>query len=322
MRFNTPILLLTYKKIKTLRKVIQSIKKIKPRVLYINSDGPKNNEPQEVIAVNKIRTLLDNFNFNCRVVKKYNQENLGLRDSVISAVTWFFKNEKFGIILEDDCLPSKSFYHYCQENLIYYQNNKRIMNIGGVNFLSGIKNLNYEEKNTSYFFTKSPMIWGWATWRDRWRYFDKNMTRWKNIYKSERKLKKLFNDKYSTQLYPERINAVYNKKDSSWAYTWDYTLRIMNGLNITPKVNLVSNIGFDEHPTHKTPEYKIFNNLRRFNIKKIIHPNKIFHNKNADENLSRIFLVKNLKTIIFLIIRFFFINKLYNLKKITLKIFT
>jgi hypothetical protein len=260
MRFNTPILLLTYKKIKTLRKVIQSIKKIKPRVLYINSDGPKNNEPQEVIAVNKIRTLLDNFNFNCRVVKKYNQENLGLRDSVISAVTWFFKNEKFGIILEDDCLPSKSFYHYCQENLIYYQNNKRIMNIGGVNFLSGIKNLNYEEKNTSYFFTKSPMIWGWATWRDRWRYFDKNMTRWKNIYKSERKLKKLFNDKYSTQLYPERINAVYNKKDSSWAYTWDYTLRIMNGLNITPKVNLVSNIGFDEHPTHKTPEYKIFNN--------------------------------------------------------------
>jgi len=321
MKFNTPVLLLTYKKIISLKKVIKSIRRINPPILYVSSDGPKNNDIHELLAINKVRTLLDNFNFNCKVVKKYNNKNLGLRDAVIEAVTWFFKNEKHGIILEDDCLPNQSFYYFCQENLRYYLNNKKIMNIGGVNFLSAIKNFNYSEKDTSYFFTKSPMIWGWATWRDRWSYFDKNMKQWKNIIKSKTKLKRLFNDKYSMKLYPERIDAVYNKKDSSWAYTWDYTLRIKNGLNITPKVNLVSNIGFDEHTTHKTPEYKIFINLKKFAIKEIIHPDKIFHNKNADEFLSKIFLVKNFRSTFFLIIRFLFINKLYNIKKIIRKIF-
>jgi hypothetical protein len=315
IKFNTPILLLTYKKIITLKKVIKSIKQIKPIKLYIYSDGPKNNDIQEIDKIKDVRSLLDNFNFNCKVLKKYNNQNLGLRKAVISAINWFFENEKMGIILEDDCLPHRSFYFFCQDNLKYHYNNKQIMNIGGTNLLSGVRNLDYCEKNYSYFFTKSPSIWGWATWRDRWKYFDEKMKDWSKFRISNIKRKELFQDKFSEKFFCERIDAVYQKKDPSWAYTWDYSIRTRNGLNITPKKNLVKNIGSTESPTHKNEMFKFFFNLKKFKLKNIKHPETIQNNKDADQILSQMFLRRGFKQIAFLIIRSLFINKFYNIKK-------
>ena len=65
------------------------------------------------------------------------------------------------------------------------------MNIGGTNLLSGVRNLDYCEKNYSYFITKSPSIWGWATWRDRWKYFDEKMKDWSKFRISNIKRKEL-----------------------------------------------------------------------------------------------------------------------------------
>ena len=39
-------------------------------------------------------------------------------DSYDQAIKWFFKNEKEGIILEDDTLPSKSFFIFCEKLLL------------------------------------------------------------------------------------------------------------------------------------------------------------------------------------------------------------
>jgi hypothetical protein len=44
------------------------------------------------------------------------------------------ENEEMGIILEDDCLQPQSFFWFCEELLIRYQENNNIGIITGSNY--------------------------------------------------------------------------------------------------------------------------------------------------------------------------------------------
>ena len=59
--------------------------------------------------------------------KKYNIKNLGCRNSVRKGIDWFFKYNYFGIILEDDCLPNKSFFEFCSKINKIYKNKKKFI---------------------------------------------------------------------------------------------------------------------------------------------------------------------------------------------------
>ena len=84
-----------------------------------------------------------------------------------TAIVWFFNNEKQGIILEDDCIPSISFFMFCDELLEKYKKNKKIKVISGDNG-SGLLPMKYFE-GKDYSYTSLPLIWGWASWEDTWK---------------------------------------------------------------------------------------------------------------------------------------------------------
>ena len=65
-----------------------------------------------------------------------------------------------GIILEDDCLPSQSFFWFCQEMLDHFRNDQAVGAICG--FYSN--ELEYKPV-ASYFFSRYLRVWGWAGWR-------------------------------------------------------------------------------------------------------------------------------------------------------------
>lgn len=314
--FDVPILIIFYNRSSTLVKVLQKVKKINPKKIYFFCDGPKNDKDSQL--VNSARKSVDKFFFskNCTVKKKYLIQNKGLRNGVISAIDWFFSQEEKGIILEDDCVPNESFFTYCKENLLYHKNNMKVMNIGGLNLVEQLYEKNFYPKSYSYFFTKSPMIWGWATWKNRWEKFDKSMKGWNSIYKSKKKRLIYFSDHYSNKFYPDRIQSVKEGKDSSWAYTWDYTLRINHGLNITPKKNLVKNIGINNKSTHNNPAYEIFSNLKtnNFNIKK--HNSIFLSNIKHDALLAKLFSRKTFSQQVYHILRSLLINKFFDIKKL------
>lgn len=73
-----------------------------------------------------------------------------------------FENEEMGIILEDDCLPSQSFFWFCEELLERYKDDERIGHIGGCNFQKRIK-----RGNVDYYFSIYNYIWGWASWTNK-----------------------------------------------------------------------------------------------------------------------------------------------------------
>ncbi len=90
------------------------------------------------------------------------------------------------------------------------------MHIGGDNFQYG-----HMRGRASYYFSRIPHVWGWASWRDAWRAFD-------------------------FTLLPEQLR--YDVWDAAW---WR-SIERAGGLAIVPNANLVKNVGLGVDATHTT----------------------------------------------------------------------
>ena len=252
---------------------MRQIEKIKPEKLYIAADGPKSFDQSELKKINDTRIVVKKINWKCKVKYKFNIKNKGLRYGIPHAISWFFKHEIKGIILEDDCRPHLSFFKFCEKLLILYANNKKIFTITGTNFIQNSLN------KFSYSFSRFPIVWGWATWRRSWKLYDSEIKFWPK-YKKSNNWKKFFERKYQRVFFEKVFDQVYNKKID----TWDYQLMAIQfyrkSLTITPKHNLIKNIGFGSDATfNKSLKHK-FANLKIRKIGKFIKNNHIVEPKN------------------------------------------
>lgn len=270
----TPVLLLMYNRPDLALKVFYEIRKVRPEKLYLAVDGPKNDSDQMCINLCKeIENLVD---WPCEINKLYREKNLGCKLAVSSAIDWFFYHEERGIILEDDCLPEKSFFYYCEEMLNYYNNDESVGHISGSNFLKSWEN---EE---SYYFSNYAYVWGWATWRRAWKAYDVNMNDLLDKLK-----KKNLNDTFSfseTSYWKQRLIKTYQHKIDTWDYQWSYALWAHKLKAIVPTKNLISNIGFDHRATHTFRLIKSISHRRTEALHFIIHPktNNINTKKDSD----------------------------------------
>ncbi|HWR26551.1 MAG TPA: nucleotide-diphospho-sugar transferase, partial [candidate division Zixibacteria bacterium] len=130
MSFPVPILLVAYNRYDTADKVFNVISKIRPDKFFFAVDGPKDSD-EDRVKVGKVRDMINRIDWNCQLETFFPDNNLGLKVNVSSAINWFFEKVEAGIILEDDCLPNISFFHFCEELLEKYRNDSRVMHIGG-----------------------------------------------------------------------------------------------------------------------------------------------------------------------------------------------
>ena len=131
-QFNTPILLIIFNRPDLTKETLQAILNVNPKKLYIVADGPRNKK--EEILCEETRKVVDDLNLdNCKIFKNYSTINLGVDKRIPSGIDWFFENEEMGIILEDDCLPNKSFFYYTEELLEKYKDDNRVGVISAYN---------------------------------------------------------------------------------------------------------------------------------------------------------------------------------------------
>ena len=245
--FQTPVLFVIFNRPETTRQVFAAIRNIKPPRLYIAADGPRAYVAGEAEKCAETRKIVDAVDWDCEVKTLFRDTNLNCGRGPSSAFTWFFENEPEGILLEDDCLPSESFFWYCQELLERYRDDTRIMHIGGNNFLKGWQH----DQNYSYYFSRNGHIWGWATWRRAWQHFDYQIKLFEKI-----KRKGFFNGFFQTPLEKfhrmRKFNLTAARRDNVdwWDYQWDFARFVNSGLSIVPHHNLVKNIGFGAGATH------------------------------------------------------------------------
>ncbi len=280
-KLDTPVLLITYKRLDTTKKVFESIRNAKPPRIYIASNIGK--DEVGIQEVNKVRDFLEkNIDWDCKVFKLYREKHLSAKDSISGAIEWFFQNEEMGIILEDDCLPSQSFFWFCEELLTRYADDMRVWHIGGCSTLNKDILLNED----SYYFSKYNHIWGWAGWASRWKMYDSNVSLFKEFSKN-RYIENVTKNKLLQKFWINNFKSVYEKRVDTWDYQWYFTTWSNGGVSIIPTVNLITNLGFGADATHTSDSNSKLSNMEKIEIEldlihpKIMMPNIIYDNYNS-----------------------------------------
>lgn len=243
---DTPVLLIAWRRPHTLRQVINAMRPVAPRRLFVACDGANPNRPGEAEKVAATRELIEQeIDWPCQIERLYSDLNQGCRLGVSRAITWFFERVEEGIILEDDCVPHPVFFSYCQTLLDRYRTDTRVWCISGNNFQDG-----QWRGDGSYYFSRYNHCWGWASWRRCWQYYDDDLSQWPDLRDSGL-LSTVFDNPRERQYWQRTWEKLLRDgKPDSWAYRWTFTSLVNGGLTALPNRNLVSNIGFGEDATH------------------------------------------------------------------------
>ncbi len=275
--FNTPILFLIFNRLDKTKIVFEKIREAQPTQLFIAADGARDYKEGEHEICDEVRQwVISNVDWECELITRFQEENLGCGKHVSSAISWFFENVEYGIILEDDCVPNNSFFTFCAELLEKYKNNEEICVVCGNNYQSKPRG------KASYYFSAYVHIWGWATWRRAWKNYDFTMNSFDDELMEE-KIKSYFSKKQAQKYWLKIFKIMKYDPIDTWDYQWVFTQWHNNGISIIPNKNLVTNIGFDATGTHTKKEVEGMSNRPTEELKPIIlHPNKIKINKRAD----------------------------------------
>ena len=277
-----PVLLLAYNRPRETLKILNFLIELKIKNIFISLDGPKENliDKKKCNELLKSINLLKKKNIKVNLLKKNN----GCKRAVEKGINWFFSYNKKGIILEDDCLPNKSFFLFCEKMLKKYENTD-VKVISGNNFLK-----NKIKINDHYYFSKFNHCWGWATWKAAWSLYDANFKNWQKFKKTQ-KWKSFFSNKIDRKYWEKIFDLCEKNHFDSWAYPWLYSIWYNKGCTIIPKYNLVSNVGVAG--THNS-FYKKLNFPTKQLSSNYKYPKKIKINDLADNFvMENFFIPKN-----------------------------
>ena len=274
---NTAIALLIFNRPEATRKVFAEIARAKPPKLLVVADGPRADHPGEEEKVLASRALIEQVDWDCEVLTNFADSNMGCKRRVSSGITWVFESVADAIILEDDCLPDRSFFPFCEELLEKYRADERVTMISGDNFQLGRRRTPY-----SYYLSRYVHVWGWASWRRAWQHYDVEMKLWPEL-RDTNWLSDLLGDERAAQYWRQIFDNVYAGAIDTWDYQWSFACWSQNGLSVLPEVNLVSNIGFGHQATHTKASNSQMENLPREEMAfPLLHPPYMVRNSEAD----------------------------------------
>lgn len=262
---DVPVLLLFFTRPEHTKKVFEAIRAAKPSKLYLYQDGPRLGRTDDIENIERCRKVVENIDWECKVYRNYQGKNYGCDPSEYLAQKWMFETEEYGIILEDDDVPSQSFFPYCKELLEKYKDDENIQMVCGYNPID-----EYMPCKDDYFFSKVGSIWGWATWKrvvDTW---DPKYS-WMD---DPDKQKKYFSS-YPTIIERNFLKKVLKRHRASGIEHYETinssNMMLYDRLAINPKYNMISNIGIGGETTHSTNDIRVLPHATRRLLYKNVH---------------------------------------------------
>ena len=243
-KIDVAVLILFFNRPHLLKKVFEQVKKARPSRLYLYQDGPRKDRPDDIEKLAECQKIVSDIDWECEVHTNYQTENRGCDPSEYLAQKWMFSQEEMGIVLEDDDVPSQSFFPFCLELLKKYKDDPRIDIICGMNN-TGIS----KHCSADYLFSRSGSISGWASWR---RVIDS----WDETYaflddpEALNLLKGYFHDNGRFRRYIRTCREHKNSGREHYESILSASAFFNHRLNIVPAKNLISNIGNDGESTH------------------------------------------------------------------------
>lgn len=255
------VLLIFFNRPQQFGKVFEAVKKARPRELFLYQDGARENRPDDIENVAACRKIAEDIDWECTVHKMYQEKNYGCDPSEFIAQTWAFGMVDKLIVLEDDCLPSQSFFPFCKELLDKYENDTRIHKIIGTNMIGVNK-----ECPWSYFFTNAGSCSGWACWKRVYDLLDPSYAFIDNNYIKSLLQKAQYRKRFAKGLsnYYNTVIANRNSGVDHYETIWGTEASLQTQMNIVPKYNLVKNIGLSADSTHSFGDVRFYSKPVRF----------------------------------------------------------
>jgi hypothetical protein len=232
-----PIVLFVYNRPQHTIETVEALLKNKlarESDLIVYCDAPKNIEATH--QVTKVREFVKGIKGfgSLKIIER--EKNIGLASSIIDGVTSVVNEYGKIIVLEDDLVTSPYFLSFMNKALDHYQNIKEVWHISGWNYPIDTSGIN------DAFLWRTMNCWGWATWKDRWGYFEKNTESLLDSF-SKTEIYKFNLD--GKENFWSQVISNHKGKINTWAIYWYATIFKMKGLCLNPSQTFINNIGVD-----------------------------------------------------------------------------
>ncbi len=241
-KIDIAVLILFFNRPEHLKKLFEQIRKARPSQLFLYQDGPR--DERDMANIEACRRVVEDVDWECRVERLYQERNYGCDPSNFNSQKWAFSMADKCIVLEDDNIPSQSFFPFCKEMLDRYEHDQRISMVTGINYDEVTPNMPYD-----YFFATTFSISGWATWRrviDQW---DEHYTFLDDEF-NLRQLDAYIKDRKYQQDFIRFCRYHRSLGKAYYETIFHAAIFFNSGLSIVPRVNMINNAGATGEGVH------------------------------------------------------------------------
>lgn len=236
------ILVIVFQRFENLTEIFDTCIRNGVKNIYVSLDVPQHETSSSTSRTQKIQALVRRYSNQHPGVFRFQQAqtNRGCGISVLKGCDWVFSQEKFAIVLEDDCIPSDDFFNFVSYALPLIVGSDQLVAAVGTQFKRIL------DSDHSIAILKYPVFWGWATSRERW-----DSIRGELIKMISGQVPCLTHLSIAEQTY---WSAGCRRVLEGYVDTWDTLLTTIflskNWKTISPLKTLVRNVGNDEQATH------------------------------------------------------------------------
>lgn len=240
------VLLIFFVRQDTLQQVFNRIKEARPARLFLYQDGPREGRTDDKENILKCRDIVNDIDWECEVHTLYQEKNYGSDESGYIADTWAFSQTDKCIVLEDDVIPSLSYFAFCKEMLDRYEHDERVMLISGWNLEEETKGV-----ESDYFFSYATFTMAWASWSRVARNWDPECSaliddeKYARIEEHMRQINHL-----KRWLGKRREYRLSPKYRIHFETIISINQLLHRGMTIVPRVNMASNVGVGGASSH------------------------------------------------------------------------
>ena len=286
-----PILLIGFNRPEHTRRVLEAIMAAQRKDLYVFQDGAREGNENDVKKCAEVRQVVEDMTKGSavRLHTYFSDRNLGCGPGPMTALNWFFSENEYGIILEDDAVPHPDFFPFCEELLLKYKDDYEVRAIGSMH----LDTTTYGD-GSYYFSMMNRTFCAWASWARAWKDFDlyhRNVTRKQlNQCLKEYGCGLRMREYWCDRLAEVQKDAYHN---SSWDQQFWMSIWLNHGKGIMPNVNLSTNIGFGVDATHTFSSSSIGSNRKSESIMPLRHPSSTRIQSKADWRFQAIYFDPN-----------------------------
>lgn len=234
---DTGIAIFAFNRSEHLKKVLEGLKNNEiHHEVYIFVDGARNTQDMiQQDQVMKVINEIDWMKFECI----HSKDNKGCAKSIEDGISYVLSRHEAVIVLEDDCVPLPRFLSYMDLCLDKYRESQKVIGIGG--FAWNLEMNNYQI-NEDVYASGRTSSWGWGTWKNRWRAYNRDFDMLKRVYSDPQASERL-------GVWGDDIEDILSStllcRTDAWDVFWCLHAIEEDKVFILPYKSFIDNIGTD-----------------------------------------------------------------------------